>query len=67
MKLKGLAEALKNVQAMQDVLNDKIDELDPDDSQYDEKDQFHNDAWMELDAALEALNAVTHMKMEHYL
>ena len=67
MKLKGLATALSNAESMQDAINDKIDDLDPDDSKYEEKDQFYNDAWMELDAAVEGFKSVIEMKLEDYL
>lgn len=67
MKLKGLADALKNAEAMQEAINEKIDDLDTDDSKYEGKDSFYNDVWMELDAAVEGFKAVIEMKMEDYL
>jgi len=67
MKLKGLAKTVSTLLAMLDAIKKKIDDLDPDGSQYDEKDTFLNDAYMDLDEALEAVRRVEEMKLEHYL
>ena len=67
MKLKGLKALTDKVVKMQDLVNEKIEALDQDGRQWEEKDDFYNDAWMELDAAKEALERVAEMKLEAYL
>ena len=58
MRLAGLSEAIKQVDNLGGEIDRQIDELDPDDRRYDEKDQLLNDAWMEIDQALTALKDV---------
>ena len=67
MKLKGLQETLNKVEKMQSAVNDKIDALDQDGSKWEEKDNFYNDVWMSLDAAMDNLKEAMDMKLEDYL
>ena len=67
MKLKGLAETIKKLEAMQEVISKKIDDLYDEPPQWEEKDEFYNHAWMEIDASIELLKGVQEMKMEDYL
>lgn len=67
MKLKGLAASVKQVESMQQIINDKIDDLYDEPPQHEEKDIFYNDVYMQLDEALEALKEIESMKLEHYL
>lgn len=67
MKLKGLSKLIKDIEAMQEVVTDKIDDLYDEPPQWEEKDNFYNDVYMNLDSALELLRDVESMKMEDYL
>jgi hypothetical protein len=67
MKLKGLAETIKQVEDLQQLVTDKIDDLYEEPPQWEEKSTFLEDAWTELDIALTALTEVRDMKLETYL
>lgn len=67
MKLKGLAAVIKSVTDLQEVVNDKIDDLDQDGPKWEEKDSFLNDVYMDLDEAIDALKRVEELQLEDYL
>ena len=67
MKLKGLKEITHQVEKLRNQVTYKIDALDQDGSQWEEKDNYYNDAWMEIDEAVLALKRVAEMKLEGYL
>jgi len=66
MKLPELTKTLAALTAMQDEINGRIDDLDQDSARYEEKDEFLNDAYMEVDEAIEALTRVAEMKQSDY-
>lgn len=66
MRMKGLAQARQQIEALQKRVDERIDGLDQDDPKWDAKDEFWSHVWMEFDAALTALNNLKDMRIEDY-
>lgn len=58
MRLKGLSEVIKKIEAMKEDVNDKIDQINWDAKNADERDEKLNAAWDELEAAKAALESI---------
>ena len=67
MNLKGLAKVKADAERMQEIVNDKIDDLDPDVYNYDEQTEYLEAAWMLLDEIIDNFKELQDIKLEHYL
>lgn len=58
MKIKGLAKTKTLVEKMIDIISDKIDDIDWDKSNADEKDERFNDALEHLESIMEGIEGL---------
>ena len=64
MKIKGLSKAKEAVDELLENISSMIDNLDPNTN--DEKDEMYNDAYMDIDDALELLKDVENLNLNTY-